>query len=283
VVTAVRVDVAQLPEPPEGQDRVHTAPNAVIVLDGATAFAPNAVDAGTYADDLGGRIVAHLADRPSAELAGVLATAIADTRDHLGLSPGDSPSSTVSIVRITQAHIDVLVLGDSPVIVGHIDQQPEVIVDDRLSRLANPHRAEYRRRLADGHGYDEPHRAMLREIQIVQAAHRNRAEGYFIAEADPNASDHAITRRYTRRRVGWAVLATDGAADLLQHLGLANWPAIAADSTQSLRLLRRAADWEAHDDPDGSQLPRAKRHDDKTLAVIRELQTCPPYVLHASD
>jgi len=35
----VRVDLAQLPEPPEGQDRVHTAPNAVIVLDGATALA----------------------------------------------------------------------------------------------------------------------------------------------------------------------------------------------------------------------------------------------------
>jgi len=236
VVTAVRVDVAQLPEPPEGQDRVHTAPNAVIVLDGATAFGPGAVDAGTYADELGGRIAAYLANRPSAELAGVLAAAIADTRDHLGLSPGDAPSSTVSIVRITQAYIDVLVLGDSPVIVGHIDKQPEVIVDDRVSRLFNPHRAEYCRRLADGHGYGEPHRAMLREIQAVQAAHRNRAEGYFIAEADPNAADHAITRRYTRQRVGWAILATDGAADLLQHLGLANWPAIAADPTQASRF-----------------------------------------------
>jgi len=100
----------------------------------------------------------------------------------------------VSIVRVDGAHVDVLVLGDSPVIVGPIDEQPEMVVDDRLSRLANPYRAEYRRRLADGHGYDEPHRAMLREMQTIQAAHRNRAEGYFIAETDPNAADHAITR-----------------------------------------------------------------------------------------
>jgi len=77
--------------------------------------------------------------------------------------------------------------------------------------------------------------------------------------------------------------ATDGAVDVLQHLGLDNWPAIAADPTQASRLLHRASVWEAYADPDGHQLPRAKRHDDKTLAVIRELQTCPPYVLHASD
>ncbi len=71
--------------------------------------------------------------------------------------------------------------------------------------------------------------------------------------------------------------------DLLQHLGLDNWPAIAADPTQASRLLRRASAWEAYADPDGRQLPRAKRHDDKTLAVISELQTCPPRVLHARD
>ncbi|MDQ3431585.1 MAG: hypothetical protein M3467_05085 [Actinomycetota bacterium] len=280
----MRVDIAQLPEPPNGQDRVHTAPNAVIVLDGATAFTPVPVDAGTYADELGGRIAAHLTDRPSAGLVDVLASAVGGARDHLGLfSSGRSPSSTVSIVRVDGAHVDVLVLGDSPVIVGHIDQELEVLVDDRLARLPNPHRAAWRRRLSDHHGYDEQHRAILREMQTVQSSQRNRAGGYFIAEADPGAAYQAITRRYSRRHVGWAILATDGAVDLLQHLGLDNWPAIAADPTQASRLLHRASAWEAYADPDGRQLPRAKRHDDKTLAVIRELQTCPPYVLHASD
>ena len=119
--------------------------------------------------------------------------------------------------------------------------------------------------------------------RAVQSSQRNRAGGYFIAETDPGAAHQAITRRYSRRHVGWAILATDGAMDLLQHLGLDNWPAIAADPTQASRLLRRASAWEAYADPDGRQFPRAKRHDDKTLAVIRELQTCPPYVLHASD
>lgn len=269
MVTPVKVDIAQLPEPPEGQDRVHTAPNAVIVLDGASAFTPVPVDAGTYADELGGCIAAHLADRPTADLVEVLASAIAGARDHLNLSPGKSPSSTLSIVRVGADHTDVLVLGDSPIIVGHIGQAPEAIVDDRLSRLPNRHRAVYRRRLYAGHGYDEQHRLTLREMQAIQLSQRNRAGGYYIAEADPDAANQAIIRRYARQRVDWAILTTDGAADLLLHLGLADWSAIAADPSQASRLLHRASDWEAHGDPDGSQLPRAKRHDDKTLAVIR--------------
>jgi len=109
-------------------------------------------------------------------------------------------------------------------------------------------------------------------MQAVESSQRNRAGGYFIAEADPGAAHQAITRRYSRGHVGWAILATDGTVDLLRHLGLDNWPAIAADPTQLSRLLRRASDWEAHTDPDGSRLPRAKRHDDKTLAVIQGLQ-----------
>ena len=279
----MRVDIAQLPEPPEGQDRVHMAPNVVVVLDGASAFTPVPVDAGTYTDELGSRITAHLTDQPATDLVDVLASAIAGTRDRLELSPGTSPSSTVSIVRVGDDHVDVLVLGDSPVIVGHIDQAPEVIVDDRLSRMPNPHRAGYRRRLSAGHGYDEQHRLMVGKMQAAQLSRRNRSEGYFIAEADPDAAAQAISRHYTRHQVGWAILATDGAADLLRHLGLADWPAIAADPTQASRLLRRASAWEAYADPDGRQLPRTKRHDDKTLAVIRELQTCPPSVLHARD
>ncbi|MHA6806043.1 hypothetical protein [Salinifilum ghardaiensis] len=30
-----------------------------------------------------------------------------------------------------------------------------------------------------------------------------------------------------------------------------------------------ADDWEAHNDPDGKQLPRSKRHDDKAIATLQ--------------
>lgn len=35
------------------------------------------------------------------------------------------------------------------------------------------------------------------------------------------------------------------------------------------RLLSECHRWEAEDDPDGRLLPRAKRHDDKALVVVK--------------
>ncbi len=69
----------------------------------------------------------------------------------------------------------------------------------------------------------------------------------------------------------------------LIHAGQPDWPTIASQSPDQLTdMLTAWQDWERNHDPSGHRFPRAKRHDDKTLAVIRELQTCPPYALHSS-
>ena len=68
----------------------------------------------------------------------------------------------------------------------------------------------------------------------------------------------------------WIVLATDGAADTIQRLGLDDWDAIARTDQAGLSaLLEHCREWEENVDPDGSQFPRAKRHDDKAVAAIR--------------
>lgn len=65
-------------------------------------------------------------------------------------------------------------------------------------------------------------------------------------------------------------MATDGAAKPLMHLGWDDWGQIAQlDDAQLKVLLERCHRWEAEDDSDGVSLPRAKRHDDKILVVIR--------------
>lgn len=262
------MSVAQLPEPPAGQDRVFTTLDAVIVLDGASAFGPVEVDAATYAEHLGASITNQLHDQADADLPYVVAAAIASTRDVLDLAPGKSPSSTISIVRVFGDRLDVLALGDSPVLLGRTDATVERICDDRLAKLPNNARTLYRKRLADGHGYDDEHRALLREVQTVQRTQRNQPGGYWIAEAEPDAARHTLTRSYDRGEVEWCILATDGAADPIDHLGLANWRALAHAPSRLRELLHRCTDWEAHDDPDGCQLPRAKRHDDKTIAAV---------------
>ncbi|MFE1595100.1 hypothetical protein [Nocardia sp. NPDC058705] len=106
------------------------------------------------------------------------------------------------------------------------------------------------------------------ELQVAERAQRNQPGGYWIAEADPRAARHALHARFPRGELSWIVVDTDGVVDLMPMLGL-NWSEVAQMSTPQLRaLLDRIHTWEAETDPDGQALPRAKRHDDKTVAVL---------------
>jgi hypothetical protein len=71
--------------------------------------------------------------------------------------------------------------------------------------------------------------------------------------------------------IEWAVLATDGAADLIEHAGH-RWHRIALyGHAQLTALLARIHEWEDTSDPNGRHLPRAKRHDDKTIAALASI------------
>lgn len=260
----MHVATAQVPGVDESADRIFTTTNTAIMLDGASAFVPVPVSAATYAEHLGHNLQAQLTARASAELPDVLATAIETTARSLDLSPGQSPSSTVAIARARGGQVDLLILGDTQVVIPG-----ETIRDTRLARVAVTQRRKYRARLASGAGYDNEHRTLLRELQAEQAQHRNRDGGYWIAETHPDAAHHAITAQRPISCVPWAILATDGAYTLMEHLGLAKWPQLSrATSTHLATILRRCHNWEAQADPNGTELPRAKCHDDKSLAVV---------------
>lgn len=260
----MRVATAELAGRGHSDDRTFTTDNAVIMLDGASAFVPVPVPAATYADTLGRKLRDRLMVEPAAELSDTLATAIAATADRLDLAPGESPSSTVAIARAHGDRFDLLVLGDTQVALPG-----EIIRDDRLADLGFSASRKYRERLTNGSGYDDEHRALLRELQTEQAKHRNRNGGYWIAEADPAAAHHAITTHRPISGVPWLILATDGAYKTLEHLGLADWPRLAAASSDQLaELLAQCHQWEAEADPSARELPRAKRHDDKSLAAV---------------
>ncbi len=260
----MRVATAQLPDLNNSDDRTFTTDNAVIMLDGASAFVPVPVAAATYADTLGREVRQRLTDDPAAELADALADAITDTANQLDLTPGESPSATVAIARVHAGHVDLLVLGDTQVALPS-----EIISDDRLSALGLTASQTYRDRLASGTGYDDEHRALLRELQTEQAKHRNRDGGYWIAEATPEAAHHAITTRRPAAEVPWLVLATDGAYKPMEHLGIASWEVVAQSTSAELfEILFRCWRWEEEQDPHGHDQPRAKRHDDKSLAAV---------------
>jgi hypothetical protein len=265
----MRIATAQLPEPPHGADRVVVAGDAVVVLDGASAIEPVSVPPGTYADSLGVSVSAALAADPGAPLAGVLAAAIEAAVGELGLAGDACPSSTVVMLRVTGGQVDLLALGDSYIFYDAGPDGTGVLTDDRQAALRLPQRREYRQRLAAGNGYDAAHRDLLRALQREQRKHRNRLGGYWIAEADPAAARHARTLTLPLSAMSWAVLATDGAVNTARHLGLDDWPELARfDSGALARFLERCEQWEESADPAGRLFPRAKRHDDKTIASV---------------
>jgi hypothetical protein len=208
---------------------------------------------------------------PQAPIADGVARAISHTTNTLGLRAGASPSSTVAILRTGERHVDLYVLGDSPIFYGR-GVAVSSLTDDRLEALPLPERERYSAALRDGAGYTDEHHATLATLQRGQRERRNIEGGYWIAETDPSAAHHARMLTLERATIEWAVLATDGAADVLRHLGKDDWPTIARlDDTALAALLADLHEWEAQHDPDGEHLPRAKRHDDKTIAAVSEV------------
>lgn len=268
----MKVHTATLAGGATNADRVFVTDNAVILLDGASAFAPVDVDPGDYAETLGTQIADQLDAAPTADLSTVVAQAITTTVRDLRLSPGlPAPSSTVAILRIRAQFADLYVLGDSPIYYG-TEQANHVLTDDRIARLNLPEWDQYRNRLATGEGFTKRHRDLLAALQKAQYRHRNRSGGYWIAEADDAAAHHARAVVVPSQELTWAVLATDGASDVIDHRGLPDWEQVARLDCRGLgKLLGELHQWESDTDPNGCDLLRAKRHDDKTLAAFSGL------------
>ncbi|MEU4245837.1 hypothetical protein AB0F15_00310 [Amycolatopsis sp. NPDC026612] len=260
----MKLATAQLSGGRRGDDRIFSSDNALIMLDGASAFKPVPVPAAVYAETLGSHLREELADQPAADLVKLLEEAIAWSAKSLDLRAGNAPSSTVSIVRQSGESVDLLVLGDNL-----IASPAGEVCDTRLDALGLEPRTRYRDRLAAGGGYDDHHKALLRELQEQQAEWRNRDGGYWIAEADPAAAHHAITRSLPIGMASWVITATDGAYEPLEAVDPGEWSRFADwTSVELAELLRRLHRWEHEVDPEGRSLPRAKRHDDKSIAVV---------------
>ncbi|MBP2369718.1 protein phosphatase 2C domain-containing protein [Pseudonocardia parietis] len=257
---------ASLPGGPgPGQDRWTATPNGLIVLDGATAVAPGVPPAEEYVDALLDALRSRL--RSGAGLRAVIADAIEAVSAKLDLSPGAGPSSTVALLRWTDSTVDAAVLGDSSVVLGTRHGQQIRLCDDRLESIAPGQRQHYRERLQHGSGYDDAHRQLLTDLQRNELRARNRDDGYWIAEATGEAGHHAILDQFDIADLEWAALATDGAQRTIDHLGTP-WSDVAAKDGAELQvLLQHLHRWEAEQDPNGQHLPRAKRHDDKTVTT----------------
>jgi hypothetical protein len=229
------------------EDYVAAGPDWAMVLDGATA--PAGVASGCIHDvrwlvrRLGAALAARLTLADGAPLAEMLAGAIAETRDaHAGtcdLANQDSPSSTVSAVRVRDDSLDYLVLCDSPLLLRDREGRVTIIADDRLARLpprAGPARAQ-----------------------------RNKPGGFWVASTDPRAAHQAVHGSVSLDSVTGAALLTDGVTRLAEWYGY-SWADIFTGLSDAgpaglIDLVRAAEVERPH--------PGAKQHDDATAVHIR--------------
>lgn len=160
--------------------------------------------------------------------------------------------------------IDVLVLGD-----GQVATPEACLRDERIAEFGTRHRSQYRSRLRAGSGFDDEHAHHLSQLQMEQSKHRNRPDGYWIAEADPRAAEHSITASFDPSIAPWSVLASDGVYRPLENLGNPDWFEIASRDAAGLEALLLECETSEERDHSGRAMPRAKRHDDKSVAVVR--------------
>ncbi|MEV0891448.1 protein phosphatase 2C domain-containing protein [Promicromonospora sp. NPDC050262] len=256
------------------QDRCVIGDGFAAVLDGATSVAGDrSHDPGWYAEQLAQAIAETVPQ--GGTLADAITESIRAVRDTHHLTPATTPTSTVALARWSDEVVETYVLGDSYVVVLQADGTETVHTDDRLDEVATAERAAYRRRLLDGHGYDDGHRTHLLELQAEQARRVNQPGGYWIAGAEPEAAQHGITTIDDHAAASALVLASDG-VDPLRHPGATTWRDLYEEATMHgpELVLRRIHEAEEADS-EGRQWPRSKPHDDKTLLVVTPCQVDP--------
>lgn len=234
------------------EDYVICGSNWAAILDGATA--PPAVDSGCMHDVpwLVRQLVAALSKRLVLEagpLPDLLAAAIEETcQAHArtcDLKNPDSPSSTVSVVRIRDGALEYLTLGDSPIVLRNRDQTFTPVIDDRTAHLPG------------GRPYT---------FELVRSL-RNKRDGFWVASTDPTAAYHAVSGSVDIAGPMEAALFTDGITRLIEWYYY-DWPAVFSvlkhEGPSGLIARVRAAERK-------SAPPYGKQHDDATAVHIRGL------------
>ncbi len=251
-----------------GQDRWLSTLNSVAVLDGASSFSPSTATASDYVDLLASALRRRLDDL-NVDLPELLAESIREVVGRLDVPAHIGPSSTVLIARKRASVLEVLALGDSTALIATKKGEIHRVTDARLGGVAHDMRRTYRERLQSGSGYDEEHKFLMSKLQEVEVQYRNVPNGYWIAESEPRAAGEAVSRQFPCNLIEWCVLATDGAQRIVDHLEI-GWERVANLPKGDLDgFLQRLHDWEETEDRNGVLLPRAKRHDDKTIVIWR--------------
>jgi hypothetical protein len=221
-----------------------------VLLDGATA--PLGVNSGCIHDvpwlvrHLAAALTRRMLTEVDAPLDDLLASSIEEvSAAHAGtcdLDNPDSPSSTVSIVRISESVLQYLTLGDSPIVIWDPSRGSQALLDDRTAHLPG------------GRPYT---------VELVRSL-RNQSGGFWIASTKPDAAYHAVAGTAEFGEETEVGLFTDGASRLVEFYGY-SWDSLFATlrklGPNGLIQAVRVAERE-------QKPPHGKVHDDATAVHI---------------
>lgn len=233
--------------PSVNEDLVLTGPDFAVLLDGATA--PQGVESGCIhtvawlVGQLAAQLAPPLLTGSVAPLPELLAEAIgAVSATHAGtcdLSNPDSPSSTVTMVRVRPTYVEHLVLADSPLVMRSITGKVVVHNDDRIELLPE------------------------RTLEAVRRL-RNQPGGFWVAGTEPKAAYEAVIGRTERAELEVIALLSDGASRYAERYGH-TWEDLMAVLVGEgpHGLIQRVRAYDA------TATPRWKRYDDASVVLLQ--------------
>ena len=248
--------------------------DVLVAVDGATGLSGRhqigvGSDAQWFANNLAQDILMLAADRHRS-LPQVLDAALDRCRARLRrmqVPLEGFASASVAVARLGAEHLEFVSVGDCTALLTMVDGRVERIadgavakLDDRVVRAAVDLAARERISVREAIGKQS---ALLKRHRAL----RNRQGGYWIAEPNGTAVDHATARRFPISEVSEVALLTDGFAavhDLTRQVEgwreLAELLAAGAGG-RLMRELRTAL----QRDTDFSAFPRLKEVDDSTF------------------
>ncbi len=265
----MHVSVASESGRPDGrnEDWAGATTSVAVVLDGLSEASETGCVHGTpwYVHQLGSKLL-WLAGSSGRGLGEVLAESIdavaAMHRDSCDLAHPGSPCSTVAMVRNVGESLEYLVLSDSVIALDRTSGEPAVIQDKSVNAYASDSAR------AASSGKDKSDKSALFTLIREQQQVRNQPGGYWVAQVDPSAADHAMSGLV--EEVRGAALLSDGAALLVTDFKAMDWPALLTFSYEQGPSALIAATREYEDrDPDGLIWPRYKHRDDATAVICR--------------
>lgn len=247
------------------EDFTGAVPTAAVLLDGAGIPGTESIcrhGVAWYAGRLGGSLLGLLSLNPDPDrgLPALLAEAIErvtdEHRDTCDIASPISPSATVAVLRLSEGHVEYLVLGDSVLVLDRTDGAPLVVSDPREEIISRP----YRSTLATLPEGGEKYRRVLRDLRT----HRNRPGGFWLAKENPGAAREAITGSCALSELTGAALLSNGASRIVDRFQLADWPQVmtvlaSGGPAEIIRRVRRA------------EARHAVAADDATIAYCTDL------------